>query len=234
VSRRPLFTIKLQEALREDPRFQALSPTQRSVIAVAVLKWCNDAGTFWPSRKTWALEAGVPPSTVATTVRKAAHVGILTVTQRWDKLGDRTSNLYAVDALLVGAASAATEEIVAAKRGGSNADGGKSATDLPAAWVIGHMSGLYRFDAFDTWTGRWEDAARSEDSDGWRAVLRSLLVFVGAVCVLLAAPRTPPRRQRRMWWYSRTPWPIPPPPPVSWRKRQDSSLIPRPGGITVG
>jgi hypothetical protein len=208
VSRRPLFTIKLQEALREDPRFQALSPTQRSVIAVAVLKWCNDAGTFWPSRKTWA--------------------------QRWDKLGDRTSNLYAVDALLVGAASAATEEIVAAKRGGSNADGGKSATDLPAAWVIGHMSGLYRFDAFDTWTGRWEDAARSEDSDGWRAVLRSLLVFVGAVCVLLAAPRTPPRRQRRMWWYSRTPWPIPPPPPVSWRKRQDSSLIPRPGVITVG
>jgi hypothetical protein len=126
---RSLFTIKLQEALREDERFRALTPTRRLVLSVAVSKWCNDAGTFWPSRRTWALEAGVAPSTVATTVRLAAHVGTLTVTQRWNQVGDRTSNLYAVDATLVGAATAAVEGIIAGRRGGSDADGGTSDAD---------------------------------------------------------------------------------------------------------
>src|SRR3954447_12253262 len=112
---RPLFTIKLQEALREDERFQGLTPTWRLVLSVAVSKWCNDAGTFWPSRKTWAQEAGVGQSTLRRAIRSAVHVGILTATQQWDQVGDRKPNVYAFDAALVGAARAAVEAIVASK-----------------------------------------------------------------------------------------------------------------------
>lgn len=70
-------TLRLLRNLRADPRFKALSPTHREIIAFAAECYADRQGRFWRKYQTWADDCGRSRATVVRAVKEADRLCLL-------------------------------------------------------------------------------------------------------------------------------------------------------------
>ena len=72
-----------------------LSTRALSVFVLLAAKYADRrSGASWPSRKTLAADLAINETTLDDAIAQLRAAGALTVTERYDDAGDRTSNLY--------------------------------------------------------------------------------------------------------------------------------------------
>jgi hypothetical protein len=100
----PSFLYRLSRELRGDVRFEALTPSQRYALVLAVEQYADAAGEFFLSYRTWAAESGVKRRSLQYMVASCESSGLLKVTTFAKGPGGTKSqraNNYAVDSELV-------------------------------------------------------------------------------------------------------------------------------------
>jgi hypothetical protein len=93
--RQPSAGFFLCKALICDNRFLSLEASHRYVLLVAAIRWADASGEFYPTKRTWADNAGVGESVVDRAVREAERLGLLHRSPVTRPSGRSGSNVYA-------------------------------------------------------------------------------------------------------------------------------------------
>lgn len=73
----PSARYELLRRVQADARFRQLPARSKAALSVAIVKYADGDGRFWPKVRTWADDVGVSVSTVSRAIRDAEAVGLL-------------------------------------------------------------------------------------------------------------------------------------------------------------
>jgi hypothetical protein len=82
------------EAVTFDPRLQALGGASFQAATVAVVRWANGDGRFWPRQRVWAEAAGLSLSALKRAVLALERAGVLEVEGHAGPAGQQGSSTY--------------------------------------------------------------------------------------------------------------------------------------------
>lgn len=93
----PSARYEMAKRVQSDERFRKLPARAQSALLIAVVKWADGAGRFWPKTQTWADECGCSRSTIVRAIKRMIESGLLWRTPYLRPDGTQGSTTYELD-----------------------------------------------------------------------------------------------------------------------------------------